>query len=388
MKSHGAALVKINHALPFLISREAFILLIYMAVAASVVNIFMQARSFCEGIATFSLSHMLDGSAERPWVYRRLVPIITNQAVNLIPSEQRAAFADEYLSKYRLKELYFAKSRETIGDVNLPLDEWTAEYSIKFHAVYCIIFLSLIGSLYCLRAITNTTCQPTNTLAPFLPALFVLLFPISFDIGGYYYDFVGLFFLCLLLLTALRRNYSLWMLLLPLAVLNKESNILVPMLYAPVLLSYCDKWRWRVFLIIGFFASLAIFFFVREQYSQNTGTPVDWQLWPNIHFLLTLKNYFLWDDLFAPMIPFPRGFNLLLVAVLASLVFWQWRQNPGYARGLLAVGLLVNIPLFIMFGTLDEMRNLSFLFIPIYLLAARSLLATDPRATISNDHVS
>lgn len=60
MSSDGSAAGKITGAMLTLISREAFILLIYMAAAASVLNIFLQSRSFREGITPFSHSRLLD----------------------------------------------------------------------------------------------------------------------------------------------------------------------------------------------------------------------------------------------------------------------------------------------------------------------------------------
>ena len=137
-------------------------------------------------------------------------------------------------------------------------------------------------------------------------------------LGNYYYDFVELFFLSLLLLTAIKGYYAWWLLLLPLAVLNKESNILVPFLYAAIMIGNSSKWRSRLFIAIGFIVSVGVYFFIKQKYSQNPGGTVMWQLGKNIDFWLTPENYFLWHDFYAPMILFPRGFNIILLAVLAK----------------------------------------------------------------------
>jgi hypothetical protein len=200
------------------------------------------------------------------------------------------------------------------------------------------------------------------------------LLPLSFLHGNFYYDFVELFFLSLLLLTAIKGYYAGWLLLLPLAVLNKESNILAPFLYAAIVLGNSSKWISRIFIAIGFAMSVGVYFFIKQKYSLNPGGTVIWQLGKNIDFWLTPKHYFLWHDFYAPMIPFPRGFNIILLVVLASLLFRQWGEKPLFAKRLFILAALINIPLFLLFCQQDEMRNLSFLFLPIYLLSVHSLL--------------
>jgi len=224
---------KHHYAFFSLFSREAFILLIYMAVSASVLNTFMETRSLREGSAEFGFSKMLDGSADRPYVYRQFVPIIANYAANLIPPEEQLGFVERYLDQYHLKQLYFGKSKYHMKDT---IEVWTPEYAIKYHIVYLMLFLSLLGTLYCLRALIPAVSSNENPLIPFVPALFILLLPLSFMHGNYYYDFAELLFLSLLLLTAIKGYYAWWLLLLPLAVLNKESNILVPFLYAAIII--------------------------------------------------------------------------------------------------------------------------------------------------------
>lgn len=93
-------------------TREAFILLVYMAVAASTLNTFMQTRSLREGWSWFRFSMMLDGTADRPYVYRQLVPLIANFSASLIPPDKKSEFEERHLDKYHLKELYFGKSNE------------------------------------------------------------------------------------------------------------------------------------------------------------------------------------------------------------------------------------------------------------------------------------
>jgi len=102
-----------------------------------------------------------------------------------------------------------------------------------------------------------------------------------------------------------------------------------------------------------------------------------WQFDKNINFWLSPESYFLWHDFYAPMILFPRGFNFILLAILSGLLFWQWGKKPFFTKGLFIVAMLINIPLFILFCWQDEIRNLSFLFLPMYLLIVHTLLTPE-----------
>ena len=378
---HRPIYEKLCYAIMGWFTREAFILLVYMAVSASVLNIFMQTRSLKETSAEFSISKMMDGSAYLPYVYRQLVPIIANYAVKLIHPEEQTEFVEDNLNKYHLRQFYFGKSKEVLDYNYIIQDNWSPDYAIKYHIVYIIVFLSLLGTLYCLRGLIPAILISNNPLTPFLPIIFVLLIPLSFMHGNFFYDFLEFFFLSVLLLSSIKGCYAWWLLLLPLAVLNKESNIIVPLLYAPVIIANSLHWRSRIFIAIGFLISITVFLFIKQKYNMNLGNPFIWQLEPKVIFLLNPENYFLWSDFYAPMIPFPRGFNIFLLIVLAKLLFWQWKKKPHFAKKLFFIALIINIPLFIFLCQTDEIRNLSFLFLPIYLLSVHTLLTTEFQKT-------
>jgi hypothetical protein len=340
-----------------------------MAVCAMVLNIFMQTRSLEEGSKSFGLAAMLDGSAERPYVYRHLVPMIASNAAELIPAEDRDAFVKYHFDKYHLKQQYFGKAKYA----NQTIEPWTPSYAIKYHFVYLMMFLSLVGLAYLLRFLGGALIQGTQLFVLTMPILFLLLLPMSFIHGDFFYDFPELFFLCGLLLAAAKSHYKWWVILLPLATLNKESNVLVPLLYLPMVVSNANSWRKKTSIIFSVVVSLAAYCYVKFIFSGNPGGTAVWQLGNNVEFWLTPGNYFLWHDFYAPMIQFPRGINILYIALLASLIGYGWKESPQEIRKLLIMALLINIPLWLVFCHYDEMRNLSFIFLPLYLFAAQSL---------------
>jgi hypothetical protein len=334
-----------------------------------VLNVFMQTRSFEEGSKSFGFAAMMDGTAQRPYVYRRLVPLIANFAEQLIPAAEQRAFVEYHFDRFHLNQIYFARAKYS----NPNPENWTPAYAIKFHTVYLILFSSLIGMTYCLRFLVETVFPKDYSVSLIAPLAFLTMLPLSFLQGDFFYDFPELLLLSALLLAAFNRSYTWWLVLLPLAVLNKESNVLVPLLYAPVLLSgKMSRKDWGK-ILVSVSLSLAVYWYVSQAYAENSGGATSWQLPRNIEFWSKPKNYLLWADLYAPMIPFPRGANLFLAGLILSMFGVEWRSKPRELKQLLCVAALVNIPLLVLFCHEDEMRNLSFLFIPAYLVCTHSL---------------
>ncbi len=354
-----------------LVTKEAIILLLYMAVSAMVLDTFMQTRSLEEGSPAFGLEKMLEGTAQRPFVYRQLVPVTVNSLVSLIPEEQHEAFVEYHLDRYHLKQMYFERAK--YPNINKGREQWTPTYSLKFHLVYLFMFASLLACIYCMRWLQNAVFARNDSFYALTPILFMTLLPLSFVTGNFYYDFPELFFLSILLLTAVKGWYGAWIILLPLAVFNKESNLLVPLLYISVIVGSLGTWRNRIYLGLSIALSAIIYIYIKMLYVDNPGGTVIFRLSQNVDFWLNPKNYFLWQDFFAPLIPFPRGMNIIWIALIISTILVAWRKKPIVIKWLFVTSLVVNVPLFILFCHADEMRNLSFVFIPLFLLVSHSL---------------
>jgi len=347
-------------------AREIVFLLLYMAASAMTLNIFMQTRSLGEGNNAYGLAAMLEGTAKRPYVYRQLLPTLANGIANLIPEKDQEAFVEYHFDKYHLKQQYFEKAK--YKNLTKQYSEyWTASYAIKFHSIYIINFLSLILLAYLLRFLAEEVIHNQIYLTSTAPIMFLLMLPLSFVRANFLYDFTELFFLSALLLSAIKGNYYLWILLLPLAVFNKESNILVPILYSPVIFYSGVAKRKSIVLALAVVLSLITYFCLKEIFFSNPGEDVVWQLRENIDYWSNLRNYLLWHDIYAPLIPFPRGLNVFFTLTLLILISVSWRHMTKQIKGLLAVSFVVSIPLWLLFCARDEMRNLSFIFLPLFL---------------------
>jgi hypothetical protein len=80
------------------------------------------------------------------------------------------------------------------------------------------------------------------------------------------------------------------------------------------------------------------------------------------------------DSFYAPFIPFPRGGNVAWGAMISWIVWFRWREKPRMFRQLLGLAAALNFALFLLFGLEDEIRNLSLMFVPMYLVFCDSVL--------------
>ena len=362
-------------------SREGMILLLYVVAAASTLDNEMRIRGLEEGSPRYGLEVMLDGSADLPFVKRQLLPQIANRVADFKPFRNHAGIYEYRLEKYELKEAYYGKARYKEGEPG----EWTPTYAVKYHIIYLLMFCSLLGTLYALRWLGLALLPRGNRLAVLLPVAFVMLLPLTFMHGSFMYDFTELFFLAALLLSAARGWYFWWLILLPVAVINKETAILAPLLYAPLILINCRTWAQRVPGLVSLVIAGGVFWFIGHTYAGNAGGTTEWHLAKNVDFWTDLSNYKLWHAFIAPVILMPRGFNLLLFGVLACLIYRKGRSLSPVLYYLFGTAAVINLPLFFLFTYRDETRNLSMLFIPLYLLVAYAVLAPDRKASRGGD---
>jgi hypothetical protein len=349
-----------------------FLVFIYLAVSSLVLHVFMDQWELVSGNRGNGFLGLVDRTAVKPWIYRVLTPGIVNATTAAIPPTVKQAIAPLVMTRSHL--LPYPKFRDT--------PDWTLDNAIKYHVAYFFMFACLFASLYAFRAATAAVFSPPRAWSDFAPAIATLLLPLTFLRGGYMYDFAELLLMGLATLFLARGRWWLFYPVLVLAILNKESNVLLVLFFAAF--AWDRMPRRALFLHLGAQTLLGVGLVValRQIYAGAPGLTMQFNLWRNLAFLLKPSSYFMFVDVYAPMIPAPRGFNLLTLALLAFLVGWRWREKPVALRRLLVLTAIFNLPLFLFGGYTDELRNLSFVFPAIYLLGFDTLFGvySAPRA--------
>ena len=341
--------------------RVVFILVLYVNVAALVLSSFSDRWGFRGDSKHWGLEKLLAYEAESPFGYRVLSPMIINAGIALVPDAAVQGNTEWLLEKTPL--LRFRR----------PGESWNVEKAVAFHVAYFYMFASLLAALYAARWVTALAAPPSALLVDLGPPIALLFLPMTFHFGGYLYDFAELAWLFVFLGLLIKERWAASSAVLVLATLNKESNILL-VLY---LLAIGYGRMTRAGLVrhalaqasIGL-AAIAIVRYVLADVP--VGHHNDW-LGLNVLFWLDPRAYFGVIQPYAPLIPTPRGANVLSLFVVGSFVFWGWPSASSELRRLAVVTAVVNLPLLFLLGFLDEIRNLSLMFPAIYLLACHAM---------------
>jgi hypothetical protein len=334
-------------------THAVMLLCTYLLVAAAAFCGNYAKHSFGDGSEFGSLTAILDGTAQRPYVYRQLLPTIANATEKLLPGSVKARFL-EHLAKdapaHNPLHATFARSTST----NDPA------YALRYYVVYGLSFCSLVVALLMLRQVCLdlTGDEVAATLAPLALAIAV---PTS-----YFYDFPEMMFMAIAVWLACRAKFA-WLVVIALAAtFNKESFPLFAVTLYPFLRLRASRRAAVACIGACILAGALANALIKYRYAGNAGSPALFNLWVNLHFYANPRNYFLTDWTYG--IPLPRPTHIVILALLALIVFKGWRGLPTCARRHALLAAACNVPLFLTLGFIDEVRALSMLDVSAALL--------------------
>jgi hypothetical protein len=343
--------------------RWGLLCLIYVIVSALVLNTFMERWELMTDSQGNGFIGYVNRTANRPWIYRVLTPALVNAAFEAIPPQARRALDPLVMERSHL--LKFPRIRNTPA--------WTPDIAIKYHLTYFFLFACLVAALFAYRYLTGALFAPAAVFQDFAPALGLLLLPLTFLHGGYLYDFPELMFMGLALVCIVQRKWLLYYPVLLLAILNKEADVLLILFFVAAMVRSMPRGRFLAHVAAQGALGIAVLVAVRQAYAGHVGSAMQFHLDTNLRYLAVPQNYLRVFDVYAPLIPVPRGFNILTLLFLAALVGYRWREKPPFLKRLFVLTTSAAVPLFLWGGFKDELRNLSLMFPAIYLLGFHAL---------------
>jgi hypothetical protein len=316
----------------------------------------------------YSLEKVLDGSSPKPYASRILVPRAINLVSNLMPESVSGMLIER--SRLMLEAILGGR---LAGMMN---DKLALAYASSLLSDFLFIFLTLI----LLRSISTQYFEKTpvsKVVLDLSPIAFALLLTISYRThNGFIYDQFEIFIFVLYLFLTKRRTYHLSMIVLALAIMNKETAIFFPVF--GVAIRWCEERRSMAkelgWLAMEFSVVATGFLAVKFLLMDLPGSSTEW------HFFTNLKFWFSWHPWLAittphfPLLPLPKPTNILVLGTFLVMIFGYWRYKPLAIRVLLTLSGLINLPLCVFFCYRDEYRNLSLMFPFLYLSAVHTSL--------------
>jgi hypothetical protein len=280
---------------------------------------------------------MINGTAHKPFVYRVLVPVIIKSASAAIPQNIKQRINDygvknvKYLTE-KGKNIYLA-------DLLIAAFVW---------------YLSIIGFALVMKKILTDVYIVDKRVLYTIILFSVMGITIFFRYYSYIYDFTYLFLYSLSLYYLSKSKWALYLAAFILTTINKETSILLVMVY---FIHYRNKLPKPLFVKL-LTAQLAIFIVIKTTinliFINNPGSIVEFHILNNI-----------------AMHPFSLS-DFIAFVVLVVAVVYDWKNKPIFAKQSLSVFIpLVTLTLFL--GLLSEFRDYYEVYPPLIILVVYTI---------------
>jgi hypothetical protein len=330
-------------------------LIVLLLVSAASFNGFYDKWGFRDDRPRFSVQLMLDGEADRPFVYRRLNVWVAQAISDVTPEQVKVAVQS--------RAKVWDESSKIGPDHTLaasPQEFW------RYNVLYYLTFLEWFAAVTVLAAL----CGRYVGLAAGAGAasVFALVFPILLSVGGYFYDFPEILFFASAAYAASRG----WLVPLAAIVLVGTANKETMVFFAPTLIPFLAlRYGWiRATALSGALSVAAglVYLYIRDMHAANPGGAFEFHLLASLKFYSNPANLLEMEKTYG--LSLFRPYSLVGIAFMFAFVAAGWRSAPPPLRAHFALAVLVNMPLFILMGWPGELRNLSLTFVGWTLLAA------------------
>jgi hypothetical protein len=340
--------------------RYALLGLLYYLAASAVLDSFADHWGYGDRWRKSRFHRAIHYRTERPFVYRVLTPALVNGVAEILPEKAAASLAERATP---LREKYQLRQENDL------------EYVLAHYLTLC----AYLGTILCWRwTLLRLWPDEGSVFRDVLPAAGLLLLPLTFMHGGFIYDPFELLFASLALAFFVARRWIGFYVAFLLAVLNKESNILIGLWLLPPFLRTRD---WRGLFRHGAIASVVVlpaFLLVRWLLREYPGEPASFFLWEHLAYLASSESWLrVTFEPFATGIAVPRGLHVVNLLLLAGILWVARQRAPREILHVFLLTTLAILPLFLAFGWKDEIRVFGPAY-PAFFVLAASCFATSP----------
>lgn len=311
--------------------------LLYTIVSLIVLFVFL-VRPGLTGHPQADFPQMMEGTAHKPYVARALTPI----SVRVLSSISPQAFKDGVADQVRGRRMI-----EMMG--------WRDPYLYEYMLSSLLMLACLVGFAFVLRGLTEHYYQFPAPLTNLAPLIGLALLPLFFRYYSYLYDPANLLFFSLSLLLLVQRRFGAFVLSFAVATVNKETSILLVLLYIWQERSSPGRvvvYRTILLLIVWVVARGSL----EMAYRDNPGGMLEHHFWEHTMWLAT-------------KFPIALRYFLAVAAVFFVFIRPDWRSKPSFLKA----GMLITfVPLFVgglFFGFADELRGYYEAFPFLFLLS-------------------
>jgi hypothetical protein len=277
------------------------------------------------------VSDMVAGTADKPFVYRALVPLMARGLIVALPPSVTLKLDGSSPDAHFASLLNLAAEK-----LSWPRDDFLPLAVVSFLA-----YIAFVGFAFGVRSLCASCFAAPAAFVDAAPIVALLGLPPMFVYANYVYDPATLCLMTWGLVLMLRRQWVPYALVFLLACLNKETAVLLPLVMyltaAPLLRQ--ERSRYYVPLLGQVVAFAAIQLVLRQMFHANAGAGVEYHLWHNLACL-----------------PPWTASALLSAAALIFLLRHEWDHKPAFLK----TALWMAVPLVafcLILGFIDEWRD-------------------------------
>jgi hypothetical protein len=348
------------------LTRAVCIAFLYVTVALTVTFLFMLRLGIED--TRLDLGSLIDGTARRPYASRVLMPALVEAAVALsgrapstgpaslttkgaLPWEAAAmAAGGRGAASHPLTRL----GSRLLHEMHAPPEAY--HYAYEYAVFFALSFLCILGFGFLLRALTRL-CYPNNpgVLTDLGPVIGLAIIPlVFFRYSNLVHDPTTLFVFTLCLYLIVKRSRVWYLVVFPFAVLNKETAILLPIIFLLRESRFSPRRQLAGLMVVQLGVYGGVRLLLTHALKGQPGSLVEMHLRDNLALMRGLGVY---------------AKTLGAVGPLAVPVFYGWRRKPVFLRrGLIATAFPLASAAFF-FGMFAELRGYYEAYPFVFLLA-------------------
>jgi hypothetical protein len=319
---------------------------------------------------------MCTDTAHNPFARRVLVPSLVKLIDDVTPDALKGRIRQSVAAS-----LPAAEQPAGGRDARLGLSEGVHGHEFLVAVAMFLKYLSLVGFLFALRYAIRVFYAPPEIISDFGALLSLLFLPVFGAFSNFIYDYtqLALFTLCLPLLA--KRRWAAYYPILLLLVLNKETAILMPLIFAVAMAHEVPKREYWRHLVAQVGLCTVVTLFLVWAMRDRPGGIVVFHLFANLKSLSSIHSYLDFQKIGPCLlasrglsVAAPVGLNVLVWLPFFAVMFLFWRQKPRFLRLALPVILIPLAVLTLVYGLVTEIRDLYEAFPVAFLLVFHSLL--------------
>jgi len=302
---------------------------VYVVVAAWPLAVGV-VRPGITGYERCQLPEHVYGQAYRPYVKRQLVPLVVRAGVAVMPEEWKAGTRS------------FFEQSPVIARLR-----WDPGYAPEFVLALVVMYFSLLAFLMVLRRLLLACLELRPSWSHLVVLAVGIGLPITFAGKLYIYDFTQLFLFTAALVLMYRHCWWAYYPLFALACVNKETSILLALVFVFWQGLNGFKIGRDVRIITAVHAAtqwglgLSILVAIAWIFRNNPGGEAEFHLWRNL------------GGGFTPL----AWMRLVVLTMAIVLSLWRIRWAPRFFSCGLAATLPVLLAAMLFLGYIDELRN-------------------------------